>query len=396
MPTFEIDPVLVILAAILALALAALVWMAVGRGRAARSDQADAVRLLMEQQAQLAGRLGQFAEQSAGAQNALQGSVGERLQAQERAITKMLDERLGALTRRVGESLNQQTTQTQSTIGDLKERLGAINAAQERITKLSEQVVSLQDVLSNKQARGGFGEIQLEDQVRAALPPSAYEFQATLSNRARVDCLLKLPNPPGPIGVDSKFPFESFNAIRNSPDGEERQRARKAFGKDVLVHVKAIAEKYILAGETADCALMFLPSEAVYAELHAELPDIVDKAHRARVYICSPTTLMALLNTIRAVLKDTQMREQAGLIQKEVQVLNQDVARLSMRVEKLRSHFGQASKDIDEIGISARKISSRAEKIEAVELADIDPLDDVAPAAVRPRDQKTALLTDGG
>ncbi len=391
----NLDPVLLLLSGVLLAAVGALVWMAAARSRSARDEQAATVRQLMEHQAQLAGRLGQFAEQSAGAQAALQGSVGDRLQAQERAITRMLDERLGALTRRVGDSLHQQTTQTQTTIGDLKERLGAINAAQERITKLSEQVVSLQDVLSNKQARGGFGEIQLEDQVKAALPPSAYEFQFTLSNKTRVDCMLKLPNPPGPIGVDSKFPFESFNAIRNTPDGEERLRARKAFGRDVLVHVKAIADKYILPGETADCALMFLPSEAIYAELHAELPDIVEQAHRARVYICSPTTLMALLNTIRAVLKDTQMREQAGLIQKEVHTLNQDVARLGKRVENLRSHFGQANKDIEEIETSARKITSRAAKIDAVELADIDPLEAVtAPGPADPPPRPT-LVANG-
>ncbi|WP_425407458.1 DNA recombination protein RmuC [Hwanghaeella sp.] len=378
------------------------IWLMGRQGSRAAEAQAAAVRHLIENQSELAGRVAQLAEQSANGQLNLQGSVSERLQAQERAITRTLEERLADLNRRMGESMQKQSTQTQTTIGELKERLGAINAAQDRITKLSEQVVSLQDVLSNKQARGGFGEIQLEDQVKSALPPSAYAFQAVLSNQKRADCLLKLPNPPGPIVVDSKFPLEGFNAIRQSPDGEERTRARKAFGRDVMVHVTAIAEKYIIPGETADCALLFLPSEAVYAELHAELPDVVEKAHQRRVYITSPTTLMALLNTIRAVLKDTQMREQAGLIQKEVRKLNEDVGRLSDRVGKLRRNFDTAHGTIKEIETSAEKISKSAEKIEAVELAEVDALE--APKATgasvqqsrEDRPQPTLGLVEGG
>jgi len=373
------DPLLLAIGGGIIFVVLAVIWLAIWymgqQGRRAAEAQAAAVRHLVESQSQLAGRVAQLAEQSANGQLNLQGSVSEKLQAQERAISKTLEERLADLNRRMGESMQKQSTQTQTTIGELKERLGTINAAQERITKLSEQVVSLQDVLSNKQARGGFGEVQLADQVKSALPPSAYQFQAVLSNQTRADCLLKLPNPPGPIVVDSKFPLEGFNAMRNTPDGDERTRARKAFGRDVMVHVKAIAEKYILPGETADCALLFLPSEAVYAELHAELPDVVDKAHQARVYITSPTTLMALLNTIRAVLKDTQMREQAGLIQKEVHNLNQDVSRLDERVVKLRRHFDQANEDIRQVQISTEKITKRADKIEAVELTEVDALE---------------------
>jgi len=374
--TFDFsDPVILAIGGGALVLILAVAWFAGQQGKRAAEAQAAALRHMLENQSAMAGRLAQLAEQSANGQMTLQGSVAERLQAQERAITKTLEERLADLNRRMGESMQKQSTQTHTTIGELKERLGAINAAQERITKLSEQVVSLQDVLSNKQARGGFGEIQLEDQVKSALPPSAYQFQAVLSNQTRADCLLKMPNPPGPIVVDSKFPLEGFNTIRNTPDGDDRTRARKAFGRDVMVHVKAIAEKYILPGETADCALLFLPSEAVYAELHAELPDVVEKAHNLRVYITSPTTLMALLNTIRAVLKDTQMREQAGLIQKEVRKLNEDVGRLTDRVGKLRRNFDTAHTAIKEIETSAEKITKRAEKIEAVELAEVDALE---------------------
>lgn len=369
------DPFLLL--AVAGVALAALILILLFRRGGGDNRLAATVDRLAEGQAELTGRLSHIAEQSAAAQN----SLAARLQEQERAITKTLDERLSDVQRRVGESLTKQSTQTAETMGDLKERLAAINAAQEKITKLSEQVVTLQDVLTNKQARGGFGETQLEDQVRGALPPSAYSFQVTLSTGARADCMLRLPNPPGPIVVDAKFPLESYHLIRQTPDGAEREKARKAFGRDVLKHVQDIAAKYIVTGETADSALMFLPSEAVYAELYAELPDVVDKSHRARVYICSPTTMMALLNTIRAVLKDTQMKEQAGLIQQEVQRMAEDVGRLDDRVGKLARHFDQASDDIRQIRISTEKINRRAERIAEVDFGEAEPIDARQPAA---------------
>ena len=316
----------------------------------------------------LAARIGQIAEQHMMAQ----GQMAERLQTQERALTEMLDRRLSDVSRRVGESLQAQTVQTSTTMNDLRERLGAIKAAQENITKLSQQVVSLQDVLSNKQARGAFGEVQLEDQVRSALAPSAYKFQARLGNGKIADCLLTLPNPPGAIAIDAKFPLESYYAMRAAKDDTARDAARKTFGTDVLKHVKDIAEKYIVPGETSDSALMFLPSEAVYAELHAELPAVIEKSHRARVYIVSPTTLMATLNTIRAVLKDAQMREQAGKILEEVGRMTDDVLRLDQRVENLQRHFDQATDDVRQIRVSAEKVSKRAGRIQEMELDELE------------------------
>ena len=256
------------------LGLLLMVW----RGRLAARD---ATERLAEAQMALAGRLSQFAD----SQVAAQSSLAERLQAQERLLMRTLDERLNQVSQRVTESLHKQAVDTANTMGDLKERLAVIGKAQENITKLSAEVVSLQEVLSNKQARGAFGETQLADQVRNALPPSAYAFQATLGNGCRADCLLTLPNPPGCIAIDSKFPLESYHALRNARDDRERTDARRRFAADVLKHVSDIASKYILPGETADSALMFLPSEAVYAELHAELPEVVEKSHRARVYI---------------------------------------------------------------------------------------------------------------
>ncbi len=382
MPLLEqlerIDPVILValgagLVAVLAAVVALIVFL---RGQ---SSSAGA----------LAARISQIAEQHVMAQDRL----AERLQAQERALTEMVDRRLGDVSRRLGESLQQQTTRTATTMNDLRERLGAIKAAQENITRLSQQVVSLQDVLSNKQARGAFGEVQLEDQVRSALPPSAYRFQARLGNGRIADCVLDLPSPPGAIAVDAKFPLESYYALRAAKEADARAAARKTFGADVLKHVKDIAARYIVPGETADSALMFLPSEAVYAELHAELPDIIQKSHKARVYIVSPTTLMATLNTIRAVLKDAQMREQAGLILAEVGKMAKDVDRLNQRVDNLDKHFGLAEKDIREIRVSAGKVARRAERIEEMELDEPEATDDAIEQTAAP---KLTLAFDKG
>ena len=340
-----------------------------------------AVRGQRNSASELAVRVSQIAEQHVMAQS----QISEQMQGQERALTEMMDRRLGDVTRRVGDSLAKQNTQTSTTMNDLRERLGTIKAAQENITKLSQQVVSLQDVLSNKQARGAFGEVQLEDQVKSALPPSAYKFQAKMENGRVADCLLDLPNPPGTIAIDAKFPLESYYALRAANDEDARNAARKTFGNDVLKHVKDIAERYIIPGQTADSALMFLPSEAVYAELHAELPAVIEKSHKARVYIVSPTTLMATLNTIRAVLKDAQMREQAGLILAEVGKMAQDVSRLDGRVDNLQKHFGLAEKDLREIRISAEKVSKRAGRIEDMELDEPETPDEVIENSAGPK-----------
>lgn len=296
-------------------------------------------------------------------------------------LTRTLEQRLDAVSKRLGDGLSEHGTRTGDVIKQVHERLAVIDAAQKNLTDLSDQVMGLQNILSNKQTRGAFGEIQLNDLVSDVLPPSAYEFQATLSNGKRADCLLKLPNPPGYIVIDSKFPLESYLALRDAEGDDGRKAALRAFGTDVMAHVRAIAEKYIVPGETAESALMFLPSEAVYAELHASLPDVVEKSYRARVWIVSPTTLMATLNTVRAVLKDAHMREQAGVIQAEVLKLLEDVTRLDQRVGKLQTHFGQAQKDIGDIQTSSGKIMRRAERIEDIQLQDATPAEDLPPSA---------------
>jgi DNA recombination protein RmuC len=318
--------------------------------------------------------------------SASQSELSGRMQ---QAQTDMND-RIETFSKRLGDGLTQQTERTGKTLKELHERLAVIDSAQQKITDLSQQVVGLQDILSNKQARGAFGEIQLNDLVSGILPPNAYNFQAQLGNGRRADCLLDLPNPPGPIVIDSKFPLESYHALRNAQDDDAKQRALRAFGQAVTKHVQDIAERYIVPGETAESALMFLPSEAVYAELHASLPDVVERSFRAKVWIVSPTTLMATLNTVRAVLKDVHMREQAGVIQEEVLKMLEDVTRLDDRVDKLQRHMSQADDDLRQIRISTGKVTSRGEKITEIEMGESGSAEDLAPPP-GPR-----LVEDGG
>jgi DNA recombination protein RmuC len=311
-------------------------------------------------------RLRQLAE----TQQAAQTQMAETLRGQERALANMVQERLSAFSKQVDERLQASERRQQTSLGQLGERLAVIDKAQQNITELSSQVVSLQDILSNKQSRGAFGEVQLHDLVATALPPTAYAFQATLSTGRRADCLLRLPNPPGPIVVDSKFPLESYTALRQAEDETTAVQARRKLSADLRKHVQDIAERYIIPGETAESALLFLPSEAVYAELHANLRNVVEESFRLRVWIVSPTTMMATLNTVRAVLKDVKMREQAGVIQTEVQKLLEDVGRLDDRVGKLQRHFDQTSEDLRQIRISTDKIQKRGERMEDLQLED--------------------------
>ncbi len=359
--------------------LLALILIASGRSRTDAATLHESVERLAQAAAISEGRMAQMSDM----QQVTQERLAQRFQEQERALGKKLEEQLQALALRVGQTLEKTGERQHETMTDLQRRLAVIDAAQKNITELSSQVVGLQDILANKQTRGAFGETQLNDLVTAALPPSAYEFQVTLSNRTRADCLLKLPNPPGSIVIDAKFPLESYNAIHQTENDDEKKLARRAFGTDVLKHVKDIAEKYILPGETAESALMFIPSEAVYAELYANHEGVVTQSHRARVWIVSPTTLMATLNTVRAVLKDAQMRDQAGLIQKEVIALLDDVRRLDERVDKLDKHFDMTKRDIEDIQKSTRGITRHAERIEAVEMGEEPGAEELEPPKPR-------------
>jgi DNA recombination protein RmuC len=309
--------------------------------------------------------------------------VSEAQTASQSAMMRLMEARLAEVQRGMTESLQGTSVRTARSLGDLHQRLEAIDKAQTNIEKLSSNVLNLQDILSNKQARGAFGEIQLNDIVIKALPSDAYTMQATLSNGKRADCLIHLPNPPGPIVIDAKFPLEAYEALRRAKTQPELDQAARQLRLSVKAHIRAISDKYIIEGETADGALMFLPSEAVYAELHANHPEVVREGFTARVWIVSPTTCMATLNTMRAVLKDARMREQAGAIRKELGELYKDVERLVDRVGNLDRHFGQAAKDIEEIKVSSDKAARRARRLDNFDFEELgasDPVPVIAPA----------------
>lgn len=349
----------------LALAVGAVVALALSRRTAPAVPVVDPAQI-----AGLAGRL----EQMAQTQEAAKAELARQLQDQERALGDAVAKRLNELSGKMGETLDKSAKETTATVTGLRERLARIDAAQAALAELSGHVVGLRDILQNKQSRGAFGEVMLEDLVRQVLPPNAYAFQAPVGDGRRADCLLKLPNPPGPIVVDSKFPLEAWRAMLAAGDEAQRKQAQRGFVIAIQKHIADIRDRYIVPGETAEAALMFLPSEAVYAELHANYSDtLVQESYRARVFIVSPTTLWATLNTVRAVFKDVQMREQAHLIQREVGKLLVDIERLDDRVENLQKHFTMAEKDIREIRISADKVSKRAGEIREVELGENKP-----------------------
>ncbi|NBE07146.1 DNA recombination protein RmuC [Paragemmobacter ruber] len=297
--------------------------------------------------------------------------VSEAQAVSQSSMLKLMEQRLADVQRQMTEALHGTSTRTARSLGDLQQRLETIDRAQANIEKLSGNVLSLQDILSNKQTRGAFGEIQLHDIVQKALPPDSYAMQATLSNGRRADCLIHLPKPPGAIVIDAKFPLEAYEALRRADTPQQLAEAQRLMRGALRAHIRAIAERYIIEGETADGALMFLPSEAVYAELHANFPDVVREGFAAKVWIVSPTTCMATLNTMRAVLKDARMREQAGAIRKELALLYADVERLGARVENLDRHFGQAAKDIEEIRISSEKATRRARRLDNFDFEEI-------------------------
>lgn len=337
------------------------------------------------------GQMDQRVQSLSDGQQQLAGGLNHVSEAQSAAQTNMLqlmEQRLAQVSNQMTENLQGSARRTAHSLGELQERLTTIDKAQENITRLSGDVLTLQDILSNKQTRGAFGEIQLNDIVSKALPADSYDLQHTLSNGKRVDCLIHLPNPPGPICIDSKFPLEAYEALRNATSDWEVNEAAKFLRTSVKKHIKDISEKYILDGETADGALMFLPSEAVYAELHANFPELVREGFTARVWIVSPTTCMATLNTMRAILKDARMREQAGAIRRELGLLYKDVDRLGTRVENLDRHFGQAAKDIADIKISSDKAGRRARRLDNFDF------EELAPEAENPVDKVVKLTKD--
>jgi DNA recombination protein RmuC len=352
---FEIAAVLGLLALLLLIIAVVLVW----RGARGRKDEhAEAQRRTAELElklAELSGSLQSFASQSQGHTVHLQ---------------RTLDERLDAVSQRVGLGLHEQAERTALSLGALNERLAVIDAAQKNITSLSTEMVSLKDILNNKQSRGAFGQGRMEAIIRDGLHASAYEFQATLSNGTRPDCLVKLPDSQLRLVIDAKFPLEAYSALKSAGDEHARKLAETRLRTDMAKHVKDIAEKYLLAGETHETAILFVPSESIYAELHENFEDIVQKSHRARVIMASPNVLMLLVQTMQAIFKDVAMRDQAHVIKAEVVKLMDDVGRIKERTADLRRHFDMASQDLEKLNTSTDRVAKRGAKIENLDLDD--------------------------
>jgi DNA recombination protein RmuC len=315
---------------------------------------------LAQYREQMVGTLGQNREQ-------MVKSLGDTTQ----ALNAKIDERLDQITGKVNERLDEGFKKTNETFISVIQRLATIDEAQKKIEGLTGSVVSLQELLGDKRSRGAFGEVQLEALVRNVLPPQSFEMQYTLSTGARADCVLKLPEPTGLVAVDSKFPLENYRAMLDPKANDaDRAIAQKQFRADVRKHVDDISKKYIIEGETSDGAVMFVPAEAVFAEIHAYHAEVVDYANARRVWIVSPTTLMAVLNTARAVLKDVETRKQIHVIKDALSRLAVEFQRFDDRMKKLADHIRQAHEDVDKVQVTSGKISQQFQKIESAEIED--------------------------
>ncbi|MBZ7920224.1 DNA recombination protein RmuC [Ensifer adhaerens] len=305
------------------------------------------------------------------AQTEMQGRVAamaEVFGARQAELNQTLSQRIDGMTHRIGASITEQTKATHENLRRLQERLAVIDNAQNNIQSLAKDMAGLQAILSNKQTRGAFGQSRMEAIIADGLPMGAFAFQATLSNGARPDCTIRMPNGQPPLVIDAKFPLEAWNAMRDAPDAERRQQIAQLFRRDMETHVRDIASKYLISGETQDTAFLFVPSESIFAEIHEHFEAIVQKAHRQRIVIVSPSLLLLSIQVIQAILKDARMREQAHLIQGEVARLMEDLGRLDERVRKLQGHFAMSQKDVEDILISSSKLTRRGAKIEALEL----------------------------
>ncbi|MBN9668872.1 DNA recombination protein RmuC [Roseibium aggregatum] len=350
------------------LLLALIFWLVLKTVRQMR-QRADADTAATERIHELESHLSQLLK-SQGEMTGRMQTMAEVFGSRQSDMMRVVNERLDGMGHKLGLSMADTSKQTQEGLRHLHERLAVIDRAQRTITDLSGQVGQLQAILSNKQTRGAFGQGRMEAIIQDQMAPSTYSFQATLSNNSRPDCLIHMPNGAPSLAIDAKFPLEAFNRLREAESEDQLKYAQAQFRKDFTKHIQDIGEKYLLPGETQDTAFFFVPSESVFAELNENFEDLVQKAHRTRVVIVSPSLLMLSIQVIQSVLRDAKMREQAHLIQAEVGHLTADVARLNDRVGKLQSHFAQANKDIDQILISSDKISKRSRKIEDLELGD--------------------------
>ncbi|NEW87387.1 DNA recombination protein RmuC [Rhodopseudomonas sp. WA056] len=342
--------------AVVALALLAIIAVLVARGSAARrgAEIDQRLALLMRAQHEANGRV---------------DAMGRALAGRQAEMARAMSERLDSVTHRFGQSLTQSTRYTMQSLQALHERLGIIDRAHDNLTELTDQVTTLRDVLANKQARGAFGQARMETIVQDGLPKGSFAFQYTLSTGKRPDCVVLMPDQP-PLCIDAKFPLEAVTALREARTDEERKSASQRLRIDVMRHVDDIASKYLIPGETQDTALMFVPSESVYAEIHDGFDDVIQKAYRARVVLVSPSLLMLAIQVMQQILKDARMRDAADQIRTEVLSLSDDLARLRERVTKLQTHFGQVNDDVRQILISADKIERRAARIEELDFSD--------------------------
>jgi DNA recombination protein RmuC len=354
--------------------LTALALIAVWRASAARRREQ---RIADERQEAIEARFTQLAQSSAELSGRI-GGMSEWLGSRQTDLARVVAERLDSVGARLGQGLDAQAHTTGETLGKLNERLAVIDAAQSRMSEMTREVVSLKSILADKQARGAFGQGRMEAIVRDGLPAGAYEFQFTLSNRARPDCVIRLPGDPRLLAVDAKFPLEAFSALGAARDEEGRKGAQTRVRADIGKHVKDIAERYLVPGETQDLALMFVPSEAIYSDLVEHFDDLVQKAHRARVVIVSPTLMMMAISVAQAILRDARMRDEAHAIQAEVGKLLNDVRLLVERAGKLETHFRQAQEDLSGLGAASARIARRSERIESM---DFSPEGDAEPPA---------------
>jgi DNA recombination protein RmuC len=353
----------------------------VRRARSARAiDREEQMSALIAAQTEMQGRI---------------AAMTEVLGARQAELNQSLSQRIDGMTHRIGASISEQTKATHENLRRLQERLAVIDNAQNNIQSLAKDMAGLQSILANKQTRGAFGQSRMEAIVADGLPMGAFAFQATLSNGARPDCTIRMPNGQPPLVIDAKFPLEAWNSMRDAASAERRQQAAQAFRRDMEVHIRDISGKYLLPGETQDTAFLFVPSESIFAEIHEHFEAIVQKAHRQRIVIVSPSLLLLSIQVIQAILKDARMREQAHLIQGEVVRLMEDLSRLDERVRKLQGHFAMTQKDVEDILISSDKLTRRGAKIEALELqAEGDPRQGEKPGdgSGRPVDRRMGQL----
>jgi DNA recombination protein RmuC len=399
----DLDPGFVAAGAVLVVAL--LVWLAISRRRlpapsrdttaaaefaeikgrlTAMSEmtvrrQAEEARTLDERVEQVSTRLATALD---GVSRRLTDSLVET-QRQNADTVARLSERVDTLARHMGDNLAEAGRRTSESLSTLNERLAVIAEARQSLADLSSEVGSLSGILANKQARGAFGQHRMETIIRDALPAGTYEFQPTLSNGKRPDCVIRLPNAQAALVIDSKFPLEGFEALRAARSADETKAARDAVREAVGRHIDDIADKYLIPGETQDTALMFVPSESVYGDLHEHFAELIQRAHRARIVIVAPNILMLAVQTVQALIKDAKMRDQAGLIQREVGLLLGDVARLAERVADLERHFSASGKALEKVSASAARISGRGERLTSLDLEDETAAPDGASTAAQ-------------